>query len=104
MSYLNIADIRQALKEEKYIIKFHAKQRMGQRRVTDTQLSSIIMEGRIIEGHESAKPFPKCLILGYVRSGEPLYVSCAFDGEYVHIITVHWYDSAKWINPWTRRK
>jgi hypothetical protein len=35
---------------------------------------------------------------------EPLYVSCAFDGSYAYIITVHWYDPAKWVDPWTRKK
>ena len=104
MGYLSITNIRQAVKEGKYIIKTHTKQRMGQRKVTDAQVISVIMEGRIIEEHETAKPFPKCLILGYSKLREPLYVSCAYDGEYAHIITVHWYDPAKWINPWTRRK
>ncbi len=81
MSYLNIVDIRRAVKEEKYIVKTHARQRMGQRKVTDAQIFSIIMEGRIIEEHNTAKPFPKCLILGYVKSGWPLYISCAFDPD-----------------------
>jgi hypothetical protein len=36
--------------------------------------------------------------------GEPLYVSCAFGGSHAYIITVHWYDPALWIDPWTRRK
>jgi hypothetical protein len=41
--------------------------------------------------------------MAHVR-GEPLYVSCAFDGTLAHIITVHWYDPSVWIDPWTRRK
>jgi hypothetical protein len=36
--------------------------------------------------------------------GEPLYVSCAFDGNRAYIITVHRYDSERWLDPWTRRK
>jgi hypothetical protein len=35
---------------------------------------------------------------------EPLYVSCAFDERYAYIISVHSYDPALWIDPWTRRK
>lgn len=51
-------------------------------------------------GHPNAKsvvttpilPDPKALFMAHVRS-EPLYVSCAFDGNCVYIITVHRYDS-----------
>jgi hypothetical protein len=41
--------------------------------------------------------------MAYVHE-EPLYVSCAFDGQTAYIITVHWYDPSVWIDPWTRRK
>jgi hypothetical protein len=30
---------------------------------------------------------------------EPLYVSCAFDGELAYIVTVHWYDASMWVDP-----
>ena len=33
--------------------------------------------------------------------GDSLYVSCAFDGNWAHIVTVHRYDAAKWHDPWT---
>ena len=36
--------------------------------------------------------------------GEPLYVSCAFDGTLTYIIIVHWYDPEVWLDPWTRRR
>jgi len=104
MTKLRIGQIRKAIRENKYLIKSHAKQRMGQREVRDADIISVILNGEIIEQTPRAKPFPKCLIMGFVRENEPLYVSCAFDGKYVHIITVHWFDPEKWIDPWTRRR
>ena len=43
-------------------------------------------------------------LMQMVREKEPLYVSLGFTGEWVIIITVHWYDPRKWIDPCTRRK
>jgi hypothetical protein len=35
---------------------------------------------------------------------EPLYVSCAFNGSFAYIITVHRYDANLWRDPWTRKR
>jgi hypothetical protein len=43
-------------------------------------------------------PHPKALLMAFIN-GEPLYVSCAFDGRYAYIITVHWDDHHTWIDP-----
>ena len=100
---LNLEHLREAVRESRYVIKAHAKQRMGQRKIRDADLRSVILNGEIIEQTPEAKPFPKCLVMGFVR-GEPLYVSCAFDGSYVYIITTHWFHPEKWIDPRTRRR
>ena len=104
MSKIGIRDIRAAVTDGKYIIKAHAKQRMGVRKIGNKDILNVIHEGEIVEEHPEGKPFPKCLIMGFVEETIPMYVSCAFDGEYVHIITVHWLDPEKWIDPWTRRR
>ena len=98
-----IAALRKAVSENRYIITTHAKQRMGQRKVSDQDMKRVVMTGDVIEQYPDAVPLPKVLFMALVRH-EPLYVSCAFDGTYVHIVTVHWYDPAVWSDPWTRRK
>ena len=100
---LDFEQIREAVRKARYVIKVHAKQRMGQRKIRDADIRSVILHGEIIEQSPEAKPFPKCLMMGFVR-GDPLYVSCAFDGSYVYIITTHWFDPEKWIDPRTRRR
>lgn len=103
MSKLDIPSLRKAVSENRYFISLHAKSRMGERKVSDADVKRVIETGDVAERHDAARPFAKVLFMKQIR-GEPLYVSCAFDGTDAHIITVHWYDPSKWIDPWTRRK
>lgn len=103
MPKLEISALREAVFRDRYFLTTHAKQRMGQRKVSDADIKHVVLTGVIIERHPRARPLPKVLFMAHVR-GEPFYVSCAFDGTYAHIITVHWYDPNVWLDPWTRRK
>lgn len=102
MPSLDIVALRRAFLENRYFIKLHAKQRMSERKVSDRDLGHVILAGEAIEVTANAYPFPKALFMAEV-AGEPLYVACAFDGQFAHIITVHWYDPQKWVDPRTRR-
>lgn len=101
---MEIEKIRQAVRENKVIITYHARRQMGLRKVYPEEAIQVILNGRIVEQYPRAKPYPKYLVMAFVRENEPLYVSLGFTGEWVIIITVHWYDPRKWIDPWTRRK
>lgn len=100
---MDIAKLRQLVKKGKYQITLHAQKRMDQRGITLTELKSAICEGEVIEMYPSDKPYPSCLMMGRVRGGFPLYAVCALS-DMVHIITVHWMDPEKWLNPKTRRE
>jgi len=97
-------EIRKAVRAGRLIMRRHARRRKAQRKIYHWEIKKVLLDGQIIEEHPKATPFPKCLIMGFVRQKEPLYVSCSVDGTYVYIITVHWYDPQKWIDPWTRRR
>ena len=103
MPKLDIPALRSAVAANRYFITTHAKQRMGRRRVSDRDIKRVIATGDVIEQDPKARPLPKALFMAHVK-GEPLYVACAFDGRFTHIITVHWYDPDSWVDPWTRRK
>ncbi|HZT34006.1 MAG TPA: DUF4258 domain-containing protein [Bryobacteraceae bacterium] len=103
MPQLDIAALRLAVKEDRYLITLHAQQRMGQRMITHADLKYAVANGDVIEEYPDNQPDPKALFMAFVR-GEPLYVACAFDGNYAYIVTVHRYDPGKWVDPWTRRK
>lgn len=102
MAKVDIEGIRKAIRQKKYIVRRHARRRMEERQIYHYQLLKAVLEGEVIEEHPKSKPFPKCLIMKHIDN-DPLYVSCGFDGETAYIITVHWYDTEKWINPWTRK-
>ena len=101
---MDIEKIREAVREGKINTRYHASRRMSEREILYEEVLKVISKGELIERYPEAKPFPAYLMMGFVKEKEPLYVLCSFDGEIVHIITVHWLDPKKWITPWTRRK
>jgi hypothetical protein len=103
MPQLDIAALRQAVQENRYLITQHAQQRMGSRKITHNDMKYVVAAGDVVEQYPDNQPHPKALFMADVR-GEPIYVSCAFDGSYAYIITVHRYDPTRWVDPWTRRK
>lgn len=96
-------EIKKKFKEGKVIFTGHARRRIDERKILINEIEKVILIGEIIEIYPNDKPYPSCLILGYVRNNEPLYVLCAL-GELVTIVTVHWFDPEKWINHKTRKE
>lgn len=101
---IDLLKIRQLVQDSKYLIKTHARKRIAERSIRECEVVQTLLRGSIVEETLDAKPYPKYLIMDFIREEEPLYVSCSTDGKMVYIITVHWYDSDKWINPWKRRR
>jgi hypothetical protein len=95
--------IQQKIQTEEYKITRHAQRRLDSRGITIVEVKHVIDTGEMIENYPHDKPYPSCLILGYVRTHQPLYVLCALS-NIVHIITVHWLDPNKWLDPKTRRE
>jgi len=102
MPSIDLAALRTAVREDRYLITTHAAQRMGYRKVSHDDIKQVIANGGVVEEHPDNMPDPKILLMTHVRE-EPLYVSCAFNGRYAYIVTVHWYDPTRWIDPWTRK-
>ena len=100
---MHIKEIRDKIQTGKYKITLHARKRMGQRKISADDMKIAIAAGKIIEDYPDDKPFPSCLIMGNLVDKGPLYVVCALS-DIAHIITVHWLDPAKWLDPITRRE
>ena len=98
-----IEQIREKLREKKYRLSLHSQKRMDKRRILFSEVEYVISTGKIIESYPDDKPFPSYLILGDTYQKKPLYVLCALGEDMVHIITVHWMDPKKWLDPETRR-
>ena len=103
MPEFDIAGLRHAVRENRYLITRHAQERMGSRRITHADVQYVVAAGDIVEEYPDDEPDPKALFMAHIK-GEPLYVSCAYDGNCAYIVTVHRYDASKWHDPWTRRQ
>jgi hypothetical protein len=100
---MDIEKLRNKEITSEYRISRHAQKRLDERAISNEEFIQVILSGEIIEDYPNDKPYPSCLIMGYVRNDEPLYVVCAVN-DLVHIITVHWIDYKKWLDPKTRRE
>ena len=98
-----IKQIRQKFIAGEYQISRHCQRRCDSRGISLSEIKEVILSGEIIETYLKDSPYPSCLILGYVRANQPLYVLCGL-GYTVHIITVHWLDPDKWLDPKTKRE
>lgn len=100
---MEIARIAKLVKNGKYRLTLHAQQRLDQRAILLSELLEILYNGEIIEEYLDDKPYPSCLIMGRIRGGFPVYAVVAVEKQ-VHVITVHWMDPEKWLDPKTRRE
>ena len=100
---MDIEKIRHKIQQGEYRLSNHAQKCCDERIIFLEEVIAVILGGEVIECYPDDKPYPICLIVGRVRSGVPLYVLCAVN-ELVHIMTVHWLDPQKWLDPKTRRE
>ncbi len=98
-----IAGLRRAVQADRVLIRKHADERAGKRKIAFSSIIDVILTGEVIEHYPDTEPFPACLLMKHIEHDKPLYVVCSFDGEYCYVITVHWLDPDKWKDPWTRR-
>jgi len=98
-----LLNIKKASKNNKVLLRKHADERAGKRKISYSDILDVIMTGEVVEYYPDSKPMPACLLMKQAEGDIPLYVVCGFDGETCYIITVHWLDSEKWSDPWTRR-
>lgn len=99
-----ISEIKKLIEAGRYEITLHALKRLDQRQITISELKESILSGVVVETYPEDKPLPSCLVMGKIRGGFPLYAVCGLGQDKVYIITAHWMDPAKWLDPATRRE
>jgi hypothetical protein len=100
---IDLSEIRRLVRQGRYKFTQHALKRSDQRGILIGEIESILQNGEIVEEYPEDTPYPSFLMLGY-RGDTPLYVLGAQGKDMIHIITVHWLDPAKWLDPKTRRE
>lgn len=87
------------------VFRVHAIQRMFQRRVSEEEVTQVVVAGNTIETYPEDKPFPSRLMLGWTGS-RPVHVVVADNvaAQEAIIITVYQPDPEEWEAGFKRRK
>ena len=89
---------------KKVIYRMHAIQRMFEREITENDVNTVIMDGKIIQDYPDDKPYPSKLVLGFVKN-RPLHIVYAdnFEQNEQIVITVYEPEKDKWDEKFERR-
>ena len=102
----SIRFIQDALGKNQYRLTRHATVFRIKRRITLAQMTEALSNGEIIEKYPDAKPYPACLVLGWLVSGDPLHIVCS-RGEtepQLRIVTIYEPDDNRWEDDYKTRK
>jgi hypothetical protein len=69
--------IRSHIRAKDYRITKHATIVRLERGVTITEMEQALLNGEIVERYPNAQPYPACLVLGWLASGDPLHIVCS---------------------------
>ena len=98
--------IREHLQNDLYRLTKHATIVRLQRGITIAELKQALMHGEIIEQYPDGRPYPSCLVLGWLASGDPIHIVCS-RGEVepaLRIVTVYEPGDDRWESDYKTRK
>ena len=102
----SIRFIRKCLGNNQYRLTRHVTIFRLKRGITIAQLKLALLNGEIIERYPDADPYPACLVLGWLQSGDPLHIVCSrgdVEPE-LRIVTVYEPDDDRWEDNYKIRK
>jgi hypothetical protein len=98
--------IRSRVRAKRYRLTRHATIVRLERGITTVEMEQALLNGEIIERYPDAQPYPACLVLGWLASGDPLHVVCS-RGEVepaLRIVTLYEPEDDLWENDYKTRK
>ena len=99
---MEIEEIKEKIKYDKYEICFHAEKERYAEDITISDLETAISGGEILENYSNDPRGQSCLILGYSKN-HPIHIICGYTSiKWIRIITVYIPKLPKWINDKTR--
>lgn len=98
--------IHEHLHNNQYRLTKHATVVRLQRGITVSELKHALLNGEIIESYPNDQPYPSCLIVGWLSSGDPLHVVCSRgkNEPSMRIVTLYEPDNDKWKKDYKTRK
>jgi hypothetical protein len=98
--------IRDHIQTKRYRLTKHATIVRLERGITIAALQQALLHGEIIERYPDDQPYPSCLVLGWLTSGDPLHVVCSRGGiePAFRIVTLYEPEDALWESDYKTRK
>lgn len=103
---MNIDFITESVKKNRFRLTGHATIQRIERGIKTKEIKYALLNGEIIERNPKDKPYPSCLVLGYLRSGDPLHVKCSKGTKEpkLRIVTVYEPSDEEWEKDYKTRK
>ena len=98
--------IHSHVRAKRYRLTQHATIVRLERGISVTDIEQVLLNGEIIEQSPDAQPYPSCLVLGWLTSGDPLHVVCS-RGDVepaLRIVTLYEPEDALWESDYKTRK
>ena len=98
--------IRNHIRTKRYRLTKHATIVRLEREITIIEIEQVLLNGEIIERRPDAQPYPSCLVLGHLVSGDPLHVVCSRGNiePALRIVTVYEPEDTLWESDYKTRK
>lgn len=98
--------IRSHVRARRYRLTRHATVVRLERRISIAELEQALLSGEVIERYPDDQPYPSCLVLGWLTSGDPLHIVCS-RGDVepaLRIVTLYEPEDALWESDYKTRK
>ncbi len=96
----------ESIRQNQFRISHHATVRRIEREISIDELKRVLLNGKIIERNPKDKPYPSFLVLGWLRSGDPLHVKCSRGTKEpkLRIVTLYEPSDQEWEKDYRTRK
>jgi hypothetical protein len=98
--------IRSHIRSKLYRLTKHATIVRLERGISVAEMERVLQNGEIIERYPDTQPYPACLVLGWLDSGDPLHIVCSrgYIEPALRIVTVYEPDDALWERDYKTRR
>ena len=98
--------IREHVRAKRYRLTKHATTVRLERSITISAMERALLTGEIIERYPDDLPYPSCLVLGWLASGDPLHIVCSRGNvePALRIVTLYEPEDALWESNYKTRK
>ena len=103
---MNKRFIIERVKGNNFRLTEHATIQRVERNITVEDIKRALLNEEIIEKNPKNKPYPSCLVLGWLRSGDPLHIKCSMGTKEpkLRIVTVYEPSDEEWESDYKTRK